>query len=82
MQFKSVLAIATFSVCIMLSACNNEDSSAVTQNNQDQKLKLQPIVIQGALPVESERMASKLIKFQLKRLGAGNSGKALIMVIQ
>ena len=60
MQFKSVLAIATFSVCIMLSACNNEDSSAVTQNNQDQKLKLQPIVIQGALPVESERMASKL----------------------
>ncbi|MFW1690122.1 5'-methylthioadenosine/S-adenosylhomocysteine nucleosidase [Acinetobacter ursingii] len=69
MQFKSVLAIATFSVCIMLSACNNEDSSAVTQNNQDQKLKLQPIVIQGALPVESERMASKLDQVSIETIG-------------
>ncbi|MCU4358278.1 5'-methylthioadenosine/S-adenosylhomocysteine nucleosidase [Acinetobacter ursingii] len=69
MQFKSVLAIATFSVCIMLSACNNEGSSAVTQNNQDQKLKLQPIVIQGALPVESERMASKLDQVSIETIG-------------
>ena len=69
MQFKSVLAIATFSVCIMLSACNNEDSSAVTQNNQDQKLKLQPIVIQGALPIESERMASKLDQVSIETIG-------------
>ncbi|MEQ1105146.1 5'-methylthioadenosine/S-adenosylhomocysteine nucleosidase [Acinetobacter ursingii] len=69
MQFKSVLAIAIFSACIMLSACNNEDSSAVTQNNQDQKLKLQPIVIQGALPVESERMASKLDQVSIETIG-------------
>ena len=82
MQFKSVLAIATFSVCIMLSACNNEGSSAVTQNNQDQKLKLQPIVIQGALILVIIQRLTLMIKFQLKRLGAGNSGKGLIMVIQ
>ncbi|MCU4414694.1 5'-methylthioadenosine/S-adenosylhomocysteine nucleosidase [Acinetobacter sp. WU_MDCI_Axc73] len=69
MQFKSVLAIATFSFCNMLSACNNEGSSAVTQNNQDQKTKLQPIIIQGALPVESERMASKLDQVSSETIG-------------
>ena len=41
----------------------------MTQNNQDQKLKLQPIVIQGALPVESERMASKLDQVSIETIG-------------
>ena len=41
----------------------------MTQNNQDQKLKLQPIVIQGALPIESERMASKLDQVSIETIG-------------
>ncbi|WP_130804631.1 5'-methylthioadenosine/S-adenosylhomocysteine nucleosidase [Acinetobacter ihumii] len=69
MQLKSFLTVATCSISVMLSACNNEGSSSVTQNNQDEKLKLQPIVIQGALPVESEQMASKLDQVSTETIG-------------
>lgn len=53
------MGIFSVSAALVLSACNGDSSS--NSNNQVQaKPKLQPIVIQGALPVESERMASKL----------------------
>ena len=69
MQFKSVISAAIFSISALLGACNSEGSSTVAQNNQDPKLKLQPIVIQGALPVESEQMASKLDQVSIETIG-------------
>lgn len=38
-------------------------------NETQQQMKLQPIVIQGALPVESERMAAKLDHVTVETIG-------------
>lgn len=59
MQFKSLMGIVSVCAALVLSGCNG-DSSSNSNNQAQEKLKLQPIVIQGALPVESERMVSKL----------------------
>lgn len=59
MQFKSLMGIVSVCTALVLSGCNG-DSSSNSNNQAQEKPKLQPIVIQGALPVESKRMASKL----------------------
>lgn len=52
---------------LLLTACNN-DSNDTSQNSPIQKA-LQPIVIQGALPVESEQMAAKLNNATIETVG-------------
>lgn len=63
---KRAVSILGLCSAFLLSACNGEDSSKETEQSE---VKLQPIVIQGALPVESERMASKLDNVSVETVG-------------
>jgi adenosylhomocysteine nucleosidase len=70
MQFKYSLGVISLCSALFLVGCN-DDNSPVSQTPtvQEQKQKLQPIIIQGALPVESERMASKLENKTIEEIG-------------
>ena len=61
-------AVGFLGLCsaLLLSACNGDDSPKETEQSH---AKLQPIIIQGALPVESERMASKLDNVSVEMIG-------------
>ncbi len=63
MQFKYTFGIISLCSAVFLMGCN-DDNSTVSQTStvEEQKQKLQPIIIQGALPVESQQMAAKLQK--------------------
>ncbi|ENX17682.1 hypothetical protein F889_01748 [Acinetobacter colistiniresistens] len=68
MQFKYFIGIASVCTAVLLSACNGDNSSS-SSNQVQEKPTLQPIVIQGALPVESERMAAKLDNATVETIG-------------
>ncbi|MBJ9955186.1 MULTISPECIES: 5'-methylthioadenosine/S-adenosylhomocysteine nucleosidase [unclassified Acinetobacter] len=67
MQFKKMIRVLGMCGALLLTACNN-DSNDTSQNSPIQKA-LQPIVIQGALPVESEQMAAKLNNATVETVG-------------
>ncbi|MFW1798430.1 5'-methylthioadenosine/S-adenosylhomocysteine nucleosidase [Acinetobacter nematophilus] len=67
MQFKKMIRVLGMCGALLLTACNN-DSNDTSQNSPIQKA-LQPIVIQGALPVESEQMAAKLNNATIETVG-------------
>ncbi|MBC6815289.1 phosphorylase family protein, partial [Acinetobacter baumannii] len=70
MQFKYSLGVISLCSALFLVGCNDDNSSvSQTPTVQEQKQKLQPIIIQGALPVESERMASKLENKTVEKIG-------------
>ncbi|QXA06476.1 5'-methylthioadenosine/S-adenosylhomocysteine nucleosidase [Acinetobacter pittii] len=70
MQFKYSLGVISLCSALFLVGCNDDNSSASqTPTVQEQKQKLQPIIIQGALPVESEHMASKLENVTVETIG-------------
>lgn len=70
MQFKYSLGVISLCSALFLVGCNDDNSSASqTPTVQEQKHKLQPIIIQGALPVESEKMASKLENKTIEEIG-------------
>lgn len=70
MQFKYSLGVISLCSALFLVGCNDDNSSASqTPTLQEQKQKLQPIIIQGALPVESERVASKLENKTVETIG-------------
>ena len=70
MQFKYSLGVISLCSALFLVGCNDDNSSvSQTPTVQEQKQKLQPIIIQGALPVESERMASKLENKTVETVG-------------
>jgi len=70
MQFKCAFGVISLCSALFLVGCNDDNSSvSQTPTVQEQKQKLQPIVIQGALPVESERMASKLENKTVEQIG-------------
>lgn len=69
MQFKKFLSVLGVCSSLFLSACNDDRDSEVTQAEPTEPKKLQPIVIQGALPVESEQMASKLSNATTETIG-------------
>ncbi|MGM7378828.1 5'-methylthioadenosine nucleosidase, partial [Acinetobacter baumannii] len=53
MQFKYSLGVISLCSALFLVGCNDDNSSvSQTPTVQEQKQKLQPIIIQGALPVE------------------------------
>ncbi|TVT80413.1 5'-methylthioadenosine/S-adenosylhomocysteine nucleosidase [Acinetobacter colistiniresistens] len=68
MQFKYFIGIPSVCTAVLLSACNGDNSSS-SSNQVQEKPTLQPIVIQGALPVESERMAAKLDNATVETIG-------------
>jgi len=70
MQFKYSLGVISLCSALFLVGCNDDNSSvSQTPTVQEQKQKLQPIIIQGALPVESEKMASKLENKTIEEIG-------------
>ncbi|WP_335994448.1 5'-methylthioadenosine/S-adenosylhomocysteine nucleosidase [Acinetobacter pittii] len=70
MQFKYSLGVISLCSALFLVGCNDDNSSASqTPTVQEQKQNLQPIIIQGALPVESEKMASKLENKTIEEIG-------------
>lgn len=70
MQFKYSLGVISLCSALLLVGCNDDNSPASqTPTVQEQKQKLQPIIIQGALPVESEKMASKLENKTIEEIG-------------
>ncbi|WP_445115150.1 5'-methylthioadenosine/S-adenosylhomocysteine nucleosidase [Acinetobacter sp. WZC-1] len=60
MQVKRFLGIFGLCGSICLAGCNDDKSSVAAPSAQQAETTLQPIIIQGALPVESERMAAVL----------------------
>jgi len=58
MQVKYFIGIASVCTALFLGATHGDGNSSSAQPQE--QAKLQPIVIQGALPVESKKMASKL----------------------
>ncbi|KAF1012427.1 MAG: 5'-methylthioadenosine/S-adenosylhomocysteine nucleosidase [Acinetobacter bereziniae] len=67
MQFKKMIHVLGMCSSLLLAACNN-DSNNTSENTVAPKT-LQPIVIQGALPVESEQMAAKLSNTTVETVG-------------
>ena len=68
MLLKIFLCALGICSSMFLAACNDSDSDKTSSNSTTQKT-LQPIVIQGALPVESEHMASKLSNSTVETFG-------------
>lgn len=68
MLLKIFLCALGICSSMFLAACNDSDSDKTSSNSTTQKT-LQPIVIQGALPVESEQMASKLSNSTVETFG-------------
>lgn len=68
MIFKKLLMAVGLSTFALLSGCNDDDDSA-KNNPPPQNKTLQPIVIQGALPIETERLASKLSDAKIETYG-------------
>ncbi len=68
MLLKKILCALGICSSMFLAACNDSDSDKTNSNSTAQK-SLQPIIIQGALPVESEQMASKLSNSTVETFG-------------
>ena len=68
MLLKKILCALGICSSMLLTACNDSDSDKTNSNSTTQK-SLQPIIIQGALPVESEQMASKLSNSTVETFG-------------
>jgi len=68
MLLKKILCALGVCSSMFLAACNDSDSDKNSSNSTTQK-SLQPIIIQGALPVESEQMASKLSNSTVETFG-------------
>ncbi len=68
MHLKKLFSIFTLTSAAFLSACN-DDFSSTNQTSQSTTQNLQPIIIQGALPVESEQMAAKLTNTTTETIG-------------
>ncbi|MEE9901646.1 MAG: 5'-methylthioadenosine/S-adenosylhomocysteine nucleosidase [Acinetobacter haemolyticus] len=66
-RLKYAVGIVGVCAAFLFSACNSDESKK--DNEPQQQMKLQPIVIQGALPVESERMAAKLDHVTVETIG-------------
>ena len=61
MQFKTIFSVVLMSSTFILSACNNNNADDSEKNKvPEPTVALQPIIIQGALPIETESLAAKL----------------------
>ncbi len=80
MKFKALFTALGLCSGLFLTACSSHYVASTP--SVEVKSALKPIIIQGALPVESEQMASKLSDVSVETIGGGNSGKARIMAIQ
>ncbi len=68
MLFKRIMAITSVCSALFFSGCN-DDNNQSSSSSSPQPKQLQPIIIQGALPVESESMAAKLDNVSVETIG-------------
>ncbi|KXZ71103.1 5'-methylthioadenosine/S-adenosylhomocysteine nucleosidase [Acinetobacter venetianus] len=68
MLFKRIMAITSVCSALFLGGCN-DDNNQSSNSSSPQPQQLQPIIIQGALPVESESMAAKLENVSVETIG-------------
>lgn len=54
---------------LLMTGCNSDDNKNEHNSSQVAEKTLQPIVIQGALPIESENMAAKLSDVSIETIG-------------
>ncbi|MEG1856767.1 MAG: 5'-methylthioadenosine/S-adenosylhomocysteine nucleosidase [Acinetobacter sp.] len=69
MQFKKLFYAVYLGSTLVLSGCNDSNSQETTTAVQTPEKTLQPIIIQGALPIESENMAAKLSNVSTETIG-------------
>lgn len=68
MLFKRIMAITSVCSALILGGCNDNNNQSSSSSSPQSK-QLQPIIIQGALPVESESMAAKLDNVSIETIG-------------
>lgn len=70
MQFKTIFSAVLMSSTFILSACNNNNADDSEKNKASEPtVALQPIIIQGALPIETESLAAKLDNTTTETIG-------------
>ncbi|OTG90301.1 5'-methylthioadenosine/S-adenosylhomocysteine nucleosidase [Acinetobacter sp. ANC 3813] len=69
MQLKKLFYAVCIGSAVVLSGCNNSSDNSSAQTEQVAEKTLQPIIIQGALPIESENMAAKLNGVTVETIG-------------
>lgn len=69
MQFKKLCYSICLASSLFITGCNNDDNKNEHNTSQVAEKILQPIVIQGALPIESENMAAKLSNVSTETIG-------------
>lgn len=70
MQFKTIFSAVLMSSTFILSACNNNNADDSEKNKvPEPTVALQPIIIQGALPIETESLAAKLDNTTTETIG-------------
>ncbi|KXO74802.1 5'-methylthioadenosine nucleosidase [Acinetobacter venetianus] len=68
MLFKRIMAITSVCSALILGGCNDNNNQSSSSSSPQLK-QIQPIIIQGALPVESESMAAKLDNVSIETIG-------------
>lgn len=69
-MFKKLLCTLSLCSSLILSGCNDSDNETVqTSPTPTPEKTLQPIVIQGALPIETESLAAKLDNTTIETIG-------------
>lgn len=68
-MFKTLLLVTTLCSTALLSSCNEHGNENNLNNSSPQSKVQQPIVIQGALPIETEYLAKKLNNVQEETIG-------------
>lgn len=69
MQLKKLFYAVCIGSAFVLSGCNDSDNDSSAKTEQVAEKTLQPIIIQGALPIESENMAAKLNNVSVETIG-------------
>lgn len=69
MQIKKLIYALYLGSVVVLSGCNDSNDGSSAKTEQIAEKTLQPIIIQGALPIESENMAAKLNNVSIETIG-------------
>lgn len=69
MQFKTIFSAVLVSSAFILSACNNNNDDSEKNKVPEPTVALQPLIIQGALPIETESLAAKLDNTTTETIG-------------
>lgn len=68
MRFKTIISALCLSSSMLFTGCNDNEADQSKPVAPVEKV-LQPIIIQGALPIESEKMAAKLSNTTVETVG-------------